>query len=186
MNIPAPENLLASNRLIHKRQSTREVPDLIQTAFAAELLAPSPVIWIVSAWTRNIPIFDNSSGGFRHLNPSWPFGPVRLADVLTEFLSLGTTIHLAVRPRDNASFLQVLYDRCGYEGEPSPSCPLYVHEVGEETLHQKGILTSRFYLRGSMNLTKNGIEVFDEQLEFTTAPDALASTVVEFKDRWGD
>ena len=173
------------NRLIYKRRASREIPDVLQAAFAAELLAPSPCVWIVSAWIWNVPILDNRGGGFRHLEPSWPAGDVRLVDVLTALLGEGTTVHVAARPRDNRIFLQTLQDRAGYEGEPTAGCPLFIHEVGEEKLHQKGILSSRFYLRGSMNLTHNGIEVFDEHVEFTTAPDALALAAVAFEDRWG-
>lgn len=178
-------NLLPSNRLIYKRAASREIPDLLQTAFAAEVLAPSPCVWIVSAWIWDVPILDNAGGGFRHLDPSWPNGPVRLTSVLAALLDVGTTVHVAARPRDNRIFLQTLADRAGYTGVATATCPLYIHETGEETQHQKGILSSRFYLRGTMNLTHNGIEVFDEHVEYTTAPDALATAAIEFESRWG-
>lgn len=184
MSTPPPD-LLPVNRLVYKRTASREIPDLLQAAFGAELLAPSPCVWIVSAWIWDVPILDNAAGGFRHLGPSWPNGPVRLVSVLTALLDRGVTVHVAARPRDNRIFLQTLKDRAGFAGGPTAACPLYIHDVGEEAQHQKGILTSRFYLRGTMNLTHNGIEVFDEHIEYTTAPDALAAAAVEFESRWG-
>lgn len=177
--------LSSVNRLVYKRTASREVPDLLQTAFAAELLAPSRCLWIVSAWIWDIPILDNASGGFQHLDPTWPNGPVRLTSVLSALLDVGVTVHVAARPNDSQIFFQTLRDRSGYTGEATTDCPLYIHNVGEETQHQKGILSTRFYLRGSMNLTHNGIGVLDEHVEYTTAPDALAQAAVEFESRWG-
>lgn len=180
----APD-LLSTNRLVYKRAASREIPDLLQTAFAAELLAPSRCVWIVSAWIWDIPILDNSSGGFRYLDPSWPNGPVRLTSILAALLDVGVTVHVAARPRDSQIFLQTLRDRAGYTGEATPVCPLHIHDAGEQNQHQKGILSSRFYLRGTMNLTHNGIEVNDEHVEYTTAPDVLAAVAIEFESRWG-
>lgn len=184
MSIDTPANLLQTNRLIYKRSASREIPDLLQNAFAAEILSPGPCVWIVSAWIWDIPVLDNSTGGFFQMNPAWPFGPIRLVEVLDELLSQGTTVHLAVRPRVNDIFLQTLFDKTGHR-PPDSNTPLKVHRVGEEKLHQKGILTSRFYLRGSMNLTHNGIQVFDEHVEYTTATDAVATAQIEFEARWG-
>jgi hypothetical protein len=175
----------SANRLVYKRSASREIPGLLQTAFAAELLSPSPCVWVVSAWIWDIPVLDNASGGFRHLDSSWPNGPVRLVAVLAALLDEGTTVHVAARPRDSQIFLQTLKDRAGYTGAPTAACPLFVHDEGEETQHQKGILTSKFYLRGTMNLTHNGIEVNDEHVEYTTAPDVLATAAIEFESRWG-
>lgn len=175
------------NRMIHSLSVARQVPSLLQGLFATELITPSSCLWLVSPWVSNIPILDNTANAFRHVEPNWPRGKVRLAAVLTKLIEEGTTVHVATRPERRGAwvestnaFLQVLSESVGYEAER-----LVVHREREEHLHQKGLLGDHFYLRGSMNFTHNGIQVNNEQVEFTRSEDAIARARHEFKERWG-
>ena len=77
------------------RNSTRE---LLQFIFAAELLAPSRCLWIVSPWLRDIPILDNTTGAFVSVCANLPKSEVRLSRVLLELLQRGTRVIVATRP----------------------------------------------------------------------------------------
>ena len=96
----------ARSRIIHTRASARQVPDLLQVVFTAELLCPSGCLWLVSPWVSDIPVIDNRSNGFLSLEPSWARTQVGLSQVLGKLLELGTTVHIATRPDDhNDAFL---------------------------------------------------------------------------------
>lgn len=169
------------SRIIHSRAAPQQVPELLQALFRAELVMPSSCLWIVSPWIWDIPILDNRTNSFRHVEPSWPRARIRLIKALTKLLGEGTTVHVATRPVEiNDVFVGQLREATSWTG-----CPLHVHRKREKELHQKGVLGDHFYLRGSMNLTHNGITLNDEQVEFTNRSDVVADARIEFRNRWG-
>lgn len=162
------------SRFIHARSSkSRQIPDLLQAIFVAELIAPSRCLWIVSPWISDIPIIDNNSNAFLTLEPSWGRGKIRLSRVLPTLAERGTTIHLATRPLSspNRSFLPRLKDF------------VKIHET--EDLHEKGILGDSFYLSGSMNFTHFGITINEEAVHYETNSDVVAEHQIIFTERWG-
>ena len=113
----------ARSRIIHTRASARQVPDLLQAVFTAELLCPSPCLWLVSPWVSDIPVLDNRTNGFLPFEPRWARTQVSLSQALGKLLELGTTIHVATRPDDhNSAFL----DRMRRIAEPD-GLPLRLH-----------------------------------------------------------
>jgi phosphatidylserine/phosphatidylglycerophosphate/cardiolipin synthase-like enzyme len=172
---PAPPTY----RIIHTRASARQVPDLLQAIFVAELISPSRCLWLVSPWISDIPVIDNRTNAFSALDPLWTRAQVPLNQVLTRLLELGTTVHVATRPDTrNRAFL----DRIRRAAEPD-GLPLRMHE--QEELHEKGILGDRFYLSGSMNFTFNGISLNEEAVHFIVEPSTVAENRVIFLSRWG-
>jgi phosphatidylserine/phosphatidylglycerophosphate/cardiolipin synthase-like enzyme len=174
------------HRIIHSRSVAYEVPKLLQSLFGAQLIEPSPVLWIISPWISNVPLLDNRANEFRAVAPTWPQSRIRLDKVLARLLSEGTQVHIVTRPSRPGSatdvtdqFLRSLEQETAWEG-----CPLNVVRDQEATQHQKGILTEDFYLRGSMNLTFNGIQHNDEQVDYTTDPEVIGRARSEFKERW--
>ena len=177
-------------RQIIKRGAAHTIPALLQTVFASELVRPSRCLWLVSPWVSDIEVLDNRTNAFRHLEPRWPRGPVRLSDVLATLVSRGTEVHVATRPslpwltprdsgRHNERFLEELQQRVP-EGTS-----LHVHREEEENLHTKGLLGDRFLLSGSMNFTFNGVFVNDEHVRFTTDSVEVAEVRLAFRVRWG-
>ena len=143
-------------RYIHTKATARQVPDLLQNIFVAELLSPSSCLWLVSPWVSDIPVIDNRTNGFLSFEPRWVRSLVSLSQVLAKLLELGTTVHIATRPDDhNTAFL----DRMRRLAEPD-GLSFHVHSA--EELHEKGILADGFYLSGSMNFTFNGITLNEE------------------------
>ncbi len=139
------------SRYIHSRLSSRQVPDLLQAIFVAELMIPSRCLWLVSPWISDIPVIDNSANTFLCLNPSWSRSRVRLSQVLATLAEQGTTVHIATRPDShNRSFIEGLKARIN-------RLDVAVRFHITEELHAKGILGDGYCLAGSMNFTYNEI-----------------------------
>lgn len=173
------ESNIQLTRYIHTKAMARQVPDLLQNIFVAELLCPSPCVWLISPWISDIPVIDNRANGFLEFEPKWVRNQITLSQVLLRLLEFGTTIHIATRPDDhNLAFL----DRMRRSAEPE-GLPLRVHSV--EELHEKGILGDGFYLSGSMNFTFNGITLNEEAVQFSVDPMVVAENRIIFARRWG-
>jgi hypothetical protein len=98
-----------SSRYIHSRLSSRQVPDLLQAIFVAELLTPSKCIWLVSPWISDIQVVDNTSNSFICLEPSRSRSRILLSQILSTLTQRGTIIHIATRPdKHNHSFIEAL------------------------------------------------------------------------------
>ena len=51
--------------------ASREIADVLQNVFVGELVASSPCVWIISPWLSDIPVIDNSAGGFDSFSADW-------------------------------------------------------------------------------------------------------------------
>lgn len=167
------------SRYIHSRLSSRQVPDLLQAIFVAELMTPSRCLWLVSPWISDIPVIDNSANTFLCLEPSWSRSHVRLSQVLATLAEQGTTVYIATHPDShNRSFIEGLKARID-------RLDVAVRFHITEELHAKGILGDGYYLAGSMNFTYNGITVNEEALTYEISPEVIAEQQVIFTNRWG-
>ena len=96
-------------RQIRNRQATRFLPDLLQSIFVGELLAPSEELWLVSPWVSDIPIISNEAGQFRSVVPEWDLAPIRISQILQYLAKHSTKIHVVMREaKHNKPFLQCL------------------------------------------------------------------------------
>jgi hypothetical protein len=180
-NVGASSEIVSSAtpRFIYSRFGARQVPELLQTIAAAELISPSRCLWLVSPWVSDIVVLDNRSNAFTTLEPSWARARVRLSTFIGKLAASGSTVHVATRPDDhNREFITRLR-----EFDSPMSGRVVVHESAE--LHQKGILGDRFHLAGSMNLTFNGISVNDEALLFTVESATVAEQQLVYRAHWG-
>ncbi len=167
-------------RYIHSHLSSRQIPDLLQTIFASELICPSRTIWLVSPWISDIPILENSANQFLSLEPTMSGGRVRLVEVLIKIMSMGTKLYLVTRPDShNSDFINSLKSNIG-EGKE------HLKIIQAEELHEKGLLGDDYYLAGSMNFTYNGITLNQESIHFTTDPHSVAQNKLIFSHRWGE
>lgn len=156
------------------RNSVRE---LLQLIFAAELLAPSRCLWIVSPWLRDVPVLDNTTGAFVCLGPELPRTEVRLSRVLRELVDRGTQLVMATRSEDgNRQVVDAL-------GGIGPGDGLIFHERAD--LHAKGIVGDRHSLIGSMNLTYNGLDRLTEMLVFQSDPADVEQLRAAFRSEYG-
>jgi len=159
-------------RQIRNRQATRFLPDLLQSIFIGELLAPSEELWLVSPWISDIPIINNEAGQFRSLVPEWDLAPIRLSQILQHLAKHSTKIHIAMRDeKHNEPFLKYT-EMNGVEMYLAP------------LLHEKGLLGDDYFLSGSFNLTFNGITLNDEIAHLYTDKAIIAANRISFNECW--
>lgn len=163
-----------ANRLIKSsaRTSALQLADCLQSLFALELLAPSKEVYLISPWITDMPLLPNRFGQFRSLMPDLGLTSLSLLDLLTTFSERGATIRILYRARQRET------------EESLARLPASIERRSSETLHEKGLVTAHFYLRGSMNFTYFGANLNDESVELTTDPEAVALALVNARRRW--
>lgn len=170
--------MAADARDLHGPAQSRAVRDLFQSLFVAELINPSPKLWLFFAWISDVEIIDNSARQFASLEPDWPATPIRLSQVLGALLSRGVQVRLIIREDGHNEYfiarLRALKARFGDT----------LKWTVEKSFHAKGLLGADYFLSGSMNLTLNGISINDEHLVLRTDPATVAEQAIELEDRW--
>jgi hypothetical protein len=170
--------MAADSRDMHGPAQSRAVRDLFQGLFIAELINPSPKLWLFFAWISDVEIIDNSARQFAALEPDWPATPIRLSQLLRALLSRGVHIRLIIREDGHNDYfvarLQTLKARYG---------DLLKWTI-EKSFHAKGLLGADYFLSGSMNLTLSGISINDEHLVLRTDPAAVAEQSIELEEKW--
>ena len=166
------------SRDLHGPAQSRAVRDLFQSLFIAELINPSPKIWLFFAWISDVEIIDKSAREVAALEPDWPAAPVRLSQVLRALLARGVEVRLVIRADGHNDYfiarLQTLKARYGDQ----------IRWTVEKSFHAKGLLGADYFLSGSMNLTLNGISINGEHLVLRTDPAAIAEQSIELETRW--
>ena len=170
--------MLYPSRDLHGPAQSRAVRDLLQSLFVAELIHPSPKLWLFFAWISDVEIIDNSAREFSALEPDWPAAPIRLSQALRALLARGVAIRLVIRADGHNDYfiarLQTLKARYGDQ----------IKWTVEKSFHAKGLLGADYFLSGSMNLTLNGISINGEHLVLRTDPAAIAEQSIELETRW--
>ncbi len=170
--------MASPSRDLHGPAQSRAVRDLLQTLLAAELICPSPKLWLFFAWISDIEILDNSARQFAALEPDWPAASIRLSHVLRALLIRGAAIRLIIREDGHNDYfvarLKALKARHG---------DLLKWTI-EKSFHAKGLLGADYFLSGSMNLTLNGISVNGEHLVLRTDPAAIAEQSIQLELQW--
>ncbi|MCW0021398.1 phospholipase D-like domain-containing protein DpdK [Rhizobium sp. BT-226] len=168
----------APSRDLHGPAQSRAVRDLLQSLFVAELMSPSPKLWLFFAWISDVEVIDNSARQFAALQPDWPSAPIKLSEVLRALLSRGIQIRLIIREHGhNDYFIAKLQALKAIFGDQ-------VRWTIEKSFHAKGLLGADYFLSGSMNLTLNGISINGEHLVLRTDPPTVAEQTIELESRW--
>ena len=156
------------------------IPDILQSIFACELLAPSRTLWMTSPWISDVRLLDNRTDEFRGLSRHWSPGWVHLCQVLALIGARGSEIKIMTRPDAHGqAFVERLHE--AVEREMSSA---QIQVKMSNTLHEKGILTDTAYLSGSMNFTHKGIFSNDEHLRLDVDPGVLSEAALAFRQRW--
>ena len=166
------------SRDLHGPAQSRAVRDLFQSLFIAELIHPSPKLWLFFAWISDVEIVDNSAREFAALEPDWPAAPIGLSQLLRALLTRGVHIRLVIREDGHNDYfiarLQTLKARFGDQ----------IKWTVEKSFHAKGLLGADYFVSGSMNLTLHGISINGEHLILRTDPAAVAEQSIELESRW--
>ena len=159
-----------------------EIKELLSGLLAAELVAPSRQIWLVSPWLGDVDLLDNRSAAFRGVGPGWGRREVRLLDVLGELVTRGSKLVVATRPGEGVDRAQEALRRAVGTG---PAAARLRFEIRPQ-LHAKGLLGDDYCVSGSMNFTKNGIENLEEMVTYTTDPAQVGALRLEFGREYGE
>lgn len=156
---------------------TRLVSDLLQTLLVAELLDPSTELLVLSPWISDIVVIDNSAGQFRSLLPGMPARQIRFTEGLIELARRRTRVRIVVRDDEKNA---VVRSRIGGAPSSSPRPEVIIRDI----LHDKGLLSDRFHVYGSMNFTYFGQAVNEEGVTVTSDTDAIARAKVDYLRRY--
>lgn len=164
------------NRIIKSgmRNGSIQLTDCLSSLFALELMHPSPELYLFSPWISNVPLIRNTFGQFRAIVGDSGEGDLRLTAILTTLAERGVKVRVMYRSghQQTQEFLDTL--------------PENIERRGIETLHEKGLITHTFYLRGSMNFTFSGVNINNESVELTVHPHDVALALIEAKQIWED
>src|SRR5665648_922667 len=135
------------SRIIRSQRGSQHLLDTLVSLLVLETVKPSPEIYVVSPWVSNAPLIMNTARGMSDLFPLIQTHTVYVADILEMFAWSGSKVRLICNPETQYTkeLLTLLGDKVEYR-------MLDDH-------HEKGIITSNFYLHGSMNFTYNGIYI---------------------------
>lgn len=166
------------SRDLHGPAQSRAVRDLFQSLFVAELIHPSPKLWLFFAWISDIEIIDNSAREFTALEPDWPAAPIHLSQLLGSLLARGVQIRLIIREDGHNDYFiaRLLTLKVRYGDQ--------IKWIVAKGFHAKGLLGADYFLSGSMNLTLNGISINGEHIVLRTDPAAVAEQTIELESRW--
>jgi len=171
--------MAAPSRDLHGPAQSRAVRDILQGLFAAELVHPSPKLWLFFAWIADIELLDNGARQFSAIEPDWPAAQIRLSRVLEALLKRNVNLRLIIREHGYnnvfVSRLKELKDRHGDR----------LKWIVQRDFHAKGLLGSDYFLSGSMNLTPSGITVNGEHLVLRCDPAIVAEQSVQLEAQWG-
>lgn len=154
------------------RGSSVQLLDCLSSLFLLELLSPSPELYLISPWLSKVVLIHNRFGQFRAIASELNKSELHLADILTLLAKKGTQVRILCRPHNHQTE-EVL--------ELLPASVEYRHT---ETLHEKGLISHHFYLRGSMNFTYAGVNLNDESVELTRNPDEVARALIAARAQW--
>jgi hypothetical protein len=156
--------------------SRKVIQELITLMMIGELVSPGGEVWLVSPWITDVPLLDNRAGSFDAVNPEWGHREVRLADVAVQLMAGGTAVRIITGPDEhNVVFLRRLAEAADAAGVRD-----LLSTTIRERLHTKGILTSRGFLSGSMNLTYGGLDLNEEFITYDTEQQSLGVARLEF------
>lgn len=164
--------MIKERRIFKDRTSNREeLGQLLETVFLTEIMYPSSELLMVFPWISDVQIVDNRSGAFIQLMPHWGKTQLRLSDILVELLKKGTILRIATR-KDTPQTERFIDTLTFKVSNLKTLGQIFLYY--DDELHIKGLLGDNYYLKGSMNLTYNGIEILREEIEFTLEEDKIA------------
>lgn len=161
---------------LHGALGQRHLREVLTGQFAGLLLCPD-VIWLVSPWVSDFPVMDNRTGEWDTLDPSWGHREIGFLELLATSIIAGCSLRMAtINDGKSVGFINKLTNRLPPEAD--------FKFLETENLHTKGLLTRRFFLKGSMNYTYKGAKINDEHLMLTNDNTIISEALIEFQERY--
>lgn len=165
---------LTENRqfFLHGPLGQRQFREVLGAQIAGLLIMPE-LIWLVSPWISDFVLLDNRSGDWDALEPSWGNREIGFNEVLARAVNGGCQLKLVTRSDSkNMAFISQLKNRLNNASD--------LKLLMLEPVHTKGFLTSKFFLKGSMNYTFTGANRNDEHLILTNEKNVISEAMIEF------
>jgi hypothetical protein len=163
------------NRVIKSRApgGTTQLADMLASLLALELMAPSGRLYLISPRLGDMAVISSPFGQFRALMPEIGRTELRLSDALGALAARGSTVRVLYRPGDvhTDAFIARL----------APD----VERRGLARLDERGLVSERFYLRGSLEFDLGGVGAGDESVEMSTDPSDVSRALLEAEQLWG-
>jgi hypothetical protein len=156
-------------------RASLEAHDALSNLLVAALLHPEGELFVVSAWISDIPIIDNSAGGFAAIEPEWGTRWITLTEVLAALAARGLRLRLKMNTTaHNDAFVE------RFKTLHPPGADVVIRR--DESTHSKGIVGEDFALRGSMNLTYRGLREREETVEIDVDTEAVSTFRIELRE----
>ncbi|UAC01395.1 phosphatidylserine/phosphatidylglycerophosphate/cardiolipin synthase family protein [Dactylosporangium vinaceum] len=150
---------------------------VLATVLAAELVAPSSHLWLVSPWISDVPVLDNTSGSFDSVFVDPSNRMYTLSEVLALLTNNDARLSVVARPDPhNNPFLERLR-------RSANGANLQIQEHGD--VHEKTLCGDEWLLTGSMNMTLRGMQINDEAMTYKVSTEAAAAARLDFRHRFG-
>lgn len=162
------------NRVIKSRApgGATQLADALASLIALELLAPGGRLYLISPRLGDMTVVTGPFGQFRALMPELGRSELRLGDALSVLAARGTKVRVLYRPGD--AHTDVFIARLAPEVECRPVA----------RLDERGLVSERFYLRGSLEFDLGGVSAGDESVEISTDPEDVSRALLDAEQQW--
>lgn len=150
---------------IWSHASGTKLRDTISSLMANLLLAgpDSRPAYFSSPWMSDFPVFRNEFRQYSALLGTYADSSQLLFSQYLSVLGQSRPIRIiTVLNATSSAFAEIVRGR---------NCPNIDIRFAPESYHEKGILSSLFYMQGSMNLTYSGLYVRDEKVSLHVGPE---------------
>jgi PLD-like domain len=155
-----------------------KVDPVLTAVLLAELITPSPELWLVSAWISDVDAVDNTRGDFDSLFPDAAARTYSLSEVLGLFTGSGSMLNVITRPDErNSHFLARLQRQANQRR---------LQIIEDPDIHEKTFCGEDWLLTGSMNFTRRGMQLNDEAVTYKVSKAVAAQARIDFTRRWRD
>ena len=175
-----------SSRDIWSRVGGLQIRDLLASLLATCLIDSrmSTPVYVCSPFLTDFPLFDNALGQFstlfRHRVDFGEKPEILFSDSLVEISYTAPVRIITVEGEYSRAFLKRVVRR----QNPGLSA-----RFASELYHEKGLLSDKFYVEGSMNFTYNGVYRREEKITVHTSEtqvgtQKISGAVLEFQRLW--
>lgn len=162
------------NRMIKSRApgGASRLADTLASLIALELLSPGGRFYLISPRLSDVALLGSPFGQFRALMPELGRSELRLSEALGVLAIRGAQVRVIYRPGDlhTDSFVNRL----------SPD----IERRAIDRLEERGLISERFYLRGSLEFDLGGLSAGDESVEISTDPEDVSRALINTDQLW--
>ena len=160
----------------HGPYGMRQLKETLRDLMVGLIIRPDDM-WLVSPWISDFDLLDNRCGNWNTVDPSWGPRIVRFSELLVSAMDAGCRMTYVTNSHEmNRRFYEQLVSKMRTAERPT--------SVVKDSLHTKGLLTSSFFLAGSMNFTYSGTHSNDERVQLTIDQNAITEARIEFESRY--